>query len=169
MIYDPATTVRFWSKVTKTDGCWLFKGSGYPRFRANGKTIKAHRFSYIAHFGSIPEGMLVCHKCDVRNCVNPEHLFIGTYDDNNKDRSKKGRTGRLLGDNHPSSRLTTEQVIAIKTERASGTLTMALAKKYGISKRHVRSIVRGECWSHLSQLRPLPVVQGENLGNSLDY
>ena len=76
-------------------GCWIFNGfiniSGYGRVRNNGFKYLTHRLAWENRFGSIPDGLLVCHKCDVPSCVNPDHLFIGTYKDNNQDAIDKGR------------------------------------------------------------------------------
>ena len=87
---------RFWAKVNKTDGCWLWTGSrdtsGYGLFRRNGKLAKAHRLSYSLDRGYDP-WLLVLHRCDVRACVNPAHLFQGTALANARDRSAKGRHG----------------------------------------------------------------------------
>lgn len=96
---------KFWSKVSKTDGCWLWTGSRsgnnkrpeslYGSFYlGSGKKIRAHRYSYEISKGSIPEGMLVCHSCDTPLCVNPDHLWLGTSADNNKDCLDKGRGGQ---------------------------------------------------------------------------
>ena len=91
-------TERFYSKIDKTSsdiGCWLWTDSktkaGYGRIMVNGKAIKAHRFSYELHKGKIPENTLVCHSCDIRHCVNPDHLWLGTYTDNNRDMFAKNR------------------------------------------------------------------------------
>lgn len=77
-------------------GCWNYtaykNADGYGRMRANGKKVLAHRFSYENKFGSIPSGLLVCHKCDNPSCVNPDHLFLGTDLDNVRDSIKKNRT-----------------------------------------------------------------------------
>src|SRR5439155_563058 len=87
---------RFWSKVDKTSTCWLWKGakdsSGYG-WVGNGqhKTITTHRLIWELTFGSIPKGLWVLHTCDVRNCVNPAHLWLGTNTDNQRDASRKGR------------------------------------------------------------------------------
>lgn len=87
-------TQRLLSKVNKTDTCWLFEGAKvgrYGSFRFEGKSYLAHRAAYILLVGQIPQGMHVCHRCDIRNRVRPEHLFIGTRSDNMKDCATKGR------------------------------------------------------------------------------
>lgn len=89
---------RFYQKVQKTESCWLWKGAltsrGYGSLGDGaGKKISAHRYSYILHRGEIPEGLIVCHTCDVRECVNPDHLWVGTYKDNVNDMFAKNRQG----------------------------------------------------------------------------
>lgn len=87
---------RFWGRVNRGDGCWEFRGGrtkkGYALFGHSARRVYAHRFSYELSTGSpIPEGMLVCHKCDNPPCVRPDHLFVGTAGDNARDAVAKGR------------------------------------------------------------------------------
>lgn len=146
----PNTTIeRFEAKyipVTET-GCWLWIGghyrNGYGTFTMPHRTsCKAHRASWVLHNGSIPEDLQVLHKCDVRACVNPNHLFLGTNADNRIDCVKKGRM------NHPA-RLTVEQVKEIRSMRASGVTTQILSDKFQISAGYVRAIVLRRNWAHV--------------------
>lgn len=80
-------------KVTES-GCWIWMGRewrGYGLLSVKSKNTRAHRISYEVHIGPIPDGMIVCHSCDVRSCINPDHLWIGTVKDNNNDALQKGR------------------------------------------------------------------------------
>jgi hypothetical protein len=90
---------RFWSKVERTETCWLWKGDirdGYGRFWDGEKHKYAHRYSWVKTFGPIDtKTPFVCHACDVKNCVRPDHLFLGTADDNMKDAAEKGRLLQL--------------------------------------------------------------------------
>lgn len=95
---------RFWNKVHRTDKCWIFLGAkdkaGYGRININKINRTAHRVSYELVFGKIKGNkMVVCHKCDNPPCVNPDHLFLGTYKDNTQDMIIKGRKCNLTSDN----------------------------------------------------------------------
>lgn len=96
--------VRFWERVQKSSGCWLWSGfrdrAGYGRFKGPGNIQHAHRTSWVFERGPIPKGLFVCHHCDNPPCVNPEHLFLGTSADNTRDRDRKGRQAR--GERHGS-------------------------------------------------------------------
>jgi hypothetical protein len=87
---------RFWDRVEKSDGCWIWragtKNSGYGVFApTHGDVHMAHRYSWFLHFGPVPDGMLVCHTCDTKLCVRPDHLFLGTPQANMEDMRQKGR------------------------------------------------------------------------------
>lgn len=90
-------TERFNEKVEKTDSCWLWTGAlngkGYGCMSYNGKATSAHRLSYILHKGEIPDGLIICHTCDIPKCVNPDHLWAGTPSENMKDMFAKDRQG----------------------------------------------------------------------------
>jgi hypothetical protein len=105
---------RFESRIDKQEGgCWIWKagkgGNGYGQFYYNGKQVWAHRLSYTLYVGPIPEGILVCHHCDCRNCVNFSHLFLGSHKDNSQDMVKKGRANKPKGNRYRSGKLHTEE------------------------------------------------------------
>jgi len=146
------------AKVEKQEnGCWLFMGHldsrGYGCFSAEG-FIRAHRYSYFKHNGPIPDGLHVLHKCDVRNCVNPEHLFLGTHADNMADMGKKGRTGVRIGEEHHKAKLTETQVVEIRKRYVPRKVTLKfLAEQYGVTHAMIGYIVRGANWKHIPNKR----------------
>lgn len=100
---------RFWEKVQKTDGCWLWLGAknrkGYGDFYVSRASHQqAHRFSWEHHRGPIPNGKQVCHSCDEPSCVNPDHLWLGTTQENTADMLRKGR--HRFGADQPHDPLT---------------------------------------------------------------
>ncbi len=107
---------RFWEKanVAGQDECWLWAAGrdkgGYGKFRL-GATQLAHRASYELFVGEIPPDKCVLHSCDVRACVNPHHLWLGTLAENNQDRARKGRSARVAGEQSPRAKLTTDDVL----------------------------------------------------------
>jgi len=106
--------------------------------------MKAHRIAYELAYGAIPDGVLVCHRCDVPACVNPSHLFIGTHVENMSDCVAKGRTAK--GEKHGLSKLTEKEVIEIRS--CSGSQRM-IAKQFGVSQTLVGYIRRREYWKHV--------------------
>src|SRR3990167_8700408 len=106
---------RFWGKVRKTPGCWLWTAKllkGYGRLWVAGHSERAHRVAWLLHYGQIDAGLLVLHKCDNPCCVNPKHLFLGTASDNILDAAAKGRMAH--GEKNGNRKLTTDQVLTIR-------------------------------------------------------
>lgn len=143
---------RFWSKVAKAepDDCWLWKGhrdhGGYGRFTRDGRSATAHRTAWELANGPVPGGLMVLHHCDVRACVNPAHLYVGTASDNMRDGVSRGGVcpphGR--GERNSNARLTDAQVAAIREERANGATQAALAARYGVAPSTISRVVNGK-------------------------
>lgn len=145
----PTIAERFWTNVTKTDGCWLWTGAktgGYGRIRINGAMVYAHRASFTWAHGPIPDGLCVMHQCDTPACVNPSHLCAGTMADNNADRDAKGRGVIPVGEAHGRSKLTADAVRAI---RADGRPQRDIARSHNISQTCVSEVVSRKTWQHV--------------------
>jgi len=143
-----------WMPITES-GCWIWSSltddSSYGRLRIDGNQISAHRFSYSEFVGEIPEGLCVCHKCDIPSCVNPDHLFLGTHQENIDDRVRKGRShrGKVRGEANYNSKLTEQDVISIRLDASNGVPRSVLQNKYKISQSGIRLIIIKETWSHI--------------------
>jgi len=144
--------IRIIEKVSKEGGaCWLWSGccgnDGYGVMGVGRKQKRVHRMAYECFVGPIPDGMLVCHTCDVPRCVNPDHLFLGTPKDNTADMVKKGRKPIVSRDLHHNSKLTSDQVKDLIRLRDSGKKLQELASVYGISFGTVSQIYLKEAKS----------------------
>jgi len=105
IIINQSLIKRFWEKVEKTDNCWLWKAfknkRGYGKIGVgSGVSANATRVSWVMHHGEIPEGMFICHKCDNPSCINPDHLFLGTRQDNVNDMMLKKRSRHFQKNNY---------------------------------------------------------------------
>jgi hypothetical protein len=148
-----AEELKAGSVVSET-GCLLWQGrltKGYGRVQG----VAAHRAAYMAANGPIPAGMFVCHRCDVRNCVNPDHLFLGTAADNNADMIAKGRNVVSRGERVGTSKLTPEAVLAIRESRVG---TMKLATQYGVDPGTISNIRNHKQWKHVPGGPPPPPI-----------
>ena len=147
---------RFYRFVAKSDpsDCWIWNGqikkNGYGRFSYQGTPIPAHRASYRISKGDIPEGLVIRHTCDVKRCVNPNHLIVGTPADNARDAVERGLYPR--GEDQPRSKLTLRQVVEIRNIALERNESHAsIGRKFGISKAQVRRIVVRESWTGLGE------------------
>ena len=160
------TTKRFWSKVKKTAGCWIWTSSrrnkGYGAFvwaDDAGKVIqgRAHRFSWEQKNGPIPNGLCVLHRCDNPACVNPKHLFLGTKADNNLDMLNKGRhvaggthcgkSGKWIhGIQHWRAIINPSIASQIRKSKMCGMSYSQIAKKFNIGITTAFKVVKGKTW-----------------------
>lgn len=158
----------FWAYVNKTDSCWLWTGfkrnkkSGYGGFTIGNRLFSTHRIAWVIFNGPIPKGMCVCHKCDVRLCVNPAHLFLGTHADNNADTKRKGRTATgdrnashlypervYRGEQVATSVLTERDVKVIRALYSRGVSKHKLAARFGVHEKSIRRVARRDYWKHV--------------------
>lgn len=152
---------RFWSKVVKTEGCWMWtafrmsgKGHGYGQLTYNYKRYLAHRLAWILTFGPIPDGLCVLHKCDNPACINPTHLFLGTQLDNLADMRAKGRHSKgptIWGERHGMAKLTGDDVRSIRAAHVIGVSIRILGQEYRVNRKTITKILSGASWKHLEQ------------------
>lgn len=146
--------IRFWSKVAKTNACWVWEGAtngrGYGRFTIGRHArYQAHRVSWYLAYGNIPDRMVILHTCDNTRCVNPDHLRLGTQHDNLMDMSAKGRHGRVdsYGELNGEAKLTQFQVDEMRLIYSlGGSSYTKLMARYHMSKSQIARIIHGESW-----------------------
>jgi predicted DNA-binding protein (UPF0251 family) len=157
------TEARFHTRIDRSEsGCWLWTGAvhrnGYGGMWPN---VLVHRFAWELANGPVPDGMMVLHRCDVRTCVNPDHLFLGTHDVNMSDMVTKGRSasgGRNVSTKHPEkfrgvrngrAKLTEDDVRAIRA--AHGTVTQReMAQRYGVHASTIERVLSGVRWPNVA-------------------
>lgn len=156
---------RFWPKVEKTDGCWIWTGArhegGYGVIGKGGKSaglIRAHRAAWELTNGPIPDGLYACHRCDNRACVRPDHLFLGTAKENSQDMVRKGRVASgdrsgprnhrasYVGERASQSKLTWAQVDEIRARLKMGEKQRDLSKAFGVAQGQISAIGSGKRW-----------------------
>lgn len=152
---------RFWARVAKDgpNGCWRWLGSrngdGRPTIGAGGKTgrgaktLRPHRVSWELVNGPIPDGLVVCHKCDNPPCTNPDHLFLGTQGDNMRDCFAKGRRGIYprAGENNGNAKLTWEEVREIRSLYVRGQISQTtIANRFNVPQTTISGIISGRKW-----------------------
>jgi hypothetical protein len=163
---------KFWSRVNKTDTCWVWtagKSNKYGDYYFNGKHFRVHRLVWESIHGPIPEKMVICHKCDNPPCCNPDHLFMGTQKDNVQDALKKGKynytanknphlrnrvySGTIenacCGERSPLAKLKESDVRIIRELAAQGHSSWVLAKRYNVDPSAIRQVVKRQTWKHV--------------------
>ncbi len=144
--------------VDAATGCWVWTANktrhGHGQMKANGKTMPAHRLSWELHRGPVSDDMEVCHDCpagDNPACVNPDHLFVGTHDDNMKDMAEKGRGRGPNGETNSHAVLTEAHIREIRIRYAAGRIRYRdLAVEFGVDTTTIGNIARRETWRHVA-------------------
>lgn len=147
----------FWARVDRSsDECWPWTGHtniyGYGQTTWKGRATGAHRKAWMLTHGPIPEGLVVCHRCDNRICCRPDHLFLGTNADNSADMVAKGRAARIQGVAHYEAKLTPDQVAGIRRRWAAGETLDAIVPDFGLSRMSTWRVAVGRSYANL----PMP-------------
>jgi hypothetical protein len=148
----PAPAIeRFMEKVDFSGDCYEWtanRNPHYGQFWDGERFVGAHRWAYETFVGPVPEGLHVLHTCDNRGCVNPDHLWVGTPQDNMDDMARKGRRVRAgaAGEAHPNAKLTAADVVAIRADKRTN---KAVAADYGVTWYNVNAIRRRVAWAHV--------------------
>ncbi len=155
---------RFWGHVTKLEKCWEWDSrfGEYGTFWLRGRSHLAHRLSYLIHSGGIASGLMVCHTCDNRRCVYPDHFFLGTSVENMLDMRLKGRAatgernamllykGMFTGSKNPRAIVNESNVPSIRERIRAGESRRSLATEFGVSKMAIDAIATRRNWKHVS-------------------
>jgi predicted XRE-type DNA-binding protein len=159
-IFDNTFTNRFWRKVDikGEDSCWNWLAGadkdGYGFVTFHGITYKSTHIAYMITYGEFENGLFVCHKCDNPSCVNPKHLFLGTGNDNVKDRHSKKRDA--IGSQVGTSKLNEEQVSEIMRLYFNKEMMVKdIAEKFGINRSTITKIAKGTGWQHVEKNRSI--------------
>lgn len=135
---------RIKEQIQHVEDCWIWQGckgrDGYGVLTVGRKQLRAHRASYAAFVGEIPDGKFVCHHCDTPLCVNPSHLFCGSPRANTQDMIRKQRKGIVCDDAHPATKVRHAQRLEILQKRETGSTLNELAKEYGVAFQTISDI-----------------------------
>lgn len=154
MIKDKLLIEKFHSMVMPepNTGCWLWNGKihngGYGIMFTNGTSYLTHRLSYTIHKGKIQKGLFVCHTCDVRSCVNPDHLFLGSNEDNVADMVRKNRQAK--GEHNSKTKLDEHTVRQVMCLYSIGMGSTIISKMFSMSQATIWQIMHGKIWNHIT-------------------